>query len=417
MKVVSTTKRTAESIGWGIVLTATFALAAGTFAQAPPRLARVTRIDGATFDAGLVQCCSNETAIFSSPSGDTRVTLDELSTVRFSTVNVLAPGSAVFHLADGGRLSGELSGGDAQSLTAKAIGDAELRLPFSTLAGVQLVPAEGFEKSNELFEAALAARFPGQDVLVTRGPDEMKSLRGRMETLGATSGSFVFGDKSRTFQNEKIFGVVFAKGTGKNPAFPATVELLDGGEFSGRIESADATHVRIQASFGTTLELGVDRIARLLFRSPRVTYLSDLTPVTERTDGRMHRPWAWRRDRSVTNAALSIDGRSFDRGLGMHARTELEYELDSGYEFFVATIGIDDAARPSGSVLFRVLGDAKSLFESEVLTGGDPPKDVRVEVKGIKKLTLIADYGDELDLSDHADWGGARLIKGGGRTP
>ena len=393
------------------------AFVSAAHAQDPGRLARVTTIDGTAFDANLTVCCSGDAAIFSSPSGDTTVTLDELSSIRFPTTLERASASTVFHLADGGRLFGELSDGDAQSLTVKAIGDTLLRLPFSSLAGVQLVPAEGFERSNELFESSLTARLPGQDVLVTRGPDEVKSLRGRIDTFGPTNGSFVFSDKSRTFQNEKVFGVVFAKGAGKSAAFPATVELLDGGEFSGRIESADAAHVRIQASFGTALEVGVDRIARLLFRSPRVTYLSDLTPVRERTDGRMHRPWAWRRDRSVTNTALSINGRAFDRGLGMHARTELEYELDPGHEFFVATVGIDDNARPSGTVLFRVLGDGKTLFESDVLTGGTPSKEIRVEIKGVKKLTLIADYGDELDLADHADWGGARLIRGGGRTP
>lgn len=417
MRAFSRNQRAATSGRRGVALIAVAAIAGAARGQESSPPARVTRIDGTAFDAALTHCCSNDALVFSSKSGDVTVTLDELSSVRFPTAAEPASASTVFHLADGGRLYGELSDGDAQSLTVKTIDDTGLRLPFSSLAGVRFVRAEGFEKSIELFESALTARLPGQDVLVTRGPDEVKTLRGRIETIGATSGSFVFSDRSRTFQNEKIFGVVFAKGPGESAAFPATVELLDGSEFSGRIESAGTTSVRIQASFGTTLEIDMDRIARLLFRSPRVTHLSDLTPSAERAEGRMHRPWVWRRDRSVTNAALSIDGRSFDRGLGMHARTELEYELESGNEFFVAAIGIDDAARPSGSVLFRVLGDGKPLFQSEILTGGDPPQDIRVELKGVKRLTLIADYGDELDLADHADWGGARLIQSGGRTP
>jgi hypothetical protein len=101
----------------------------------------------------------------------------------------------------------------------------------------------------------------------------------------------------------------------------------------------------------------------------------------------------------------------FDKGLGVHSRTELDYQLDRAYESLVATIGIDDAVRPRGSVVFRVLGDGKVLFDSGVLTGKDPPRDVNVNVVGVSLLTLVVDYGDELDLSDQADWGGARLLK------
>ena len=106
-----------------------------------------------------------------------------------------------------------------------------------------------------------------------------------------------------------------------------------------------------------------------------------------------------------------MGGRVFDNGLGVHSRTELDYQLDRGYESLVATIGIDDAVRPAGSVVFRVLGDGKVLLDSGVVTGKDPPRDVNVNVVGVSTLTLVVDYGDELDLSDQADWGGARLLK------
>jgi hypothetical protein len=61
--------------------------------------------------------------------------------------------------------------------------------------------------------------------------------------------------------------------------------------------------------------------------------------------------------------------------------------------------------------VFRVLGDGKVVFDSGVLTGKDPPRDMKVDMMGVNILTLVVDYGDELDLSDQADWGGARLLK------
>jgi len=114
---------------------------------------------------------------------------------------------------------------------------------------------------------------------------------------------------------------------------------------------------------------------------------------------------------------LAIAGRRFESGLGVHSRTELTYEIGGEYETFVATIGLDDAVRPRGSVVFRVLGSeilaqaATVLFDSGAVTGADPPRDVMVDVSGVRLLTLVVDYGDDLDLADAAVWGDARLLK------
>jgi hypothetical protein len=118
-----------------------------------------------------------------------------------------------------------------------------------------------------------------------------------------------------------------------------------------------------------------------------------------------------RKDRSASAKSLSIAGRVFDKGLGVHSRTELSYQIAGDYESFVATIGIDDAVRPRGSVVFRVSGDGRELFDSGEVRGSDPPRDIQVDVKDVKSLTLAVDYGEALDVSDHANWGGARLLK------
>ena len=101
----------------------------------------------------------------------------------------------------------------------------------------------------------------------------------------------------------------------------------------------------------------------------------------------------------------------FEKGLGVHSRTELAYDLAGAYTTFAATIGIDDAVRPRGSVVFRVLGDGIVLFDSEVLHGYEQPRELTADVTGIQRLTLVVDYGGESDLADHADWGAARLIR------
>ncbi len=369
------------------------------------------RVDGTMVQGEWAGCPDASSVSIQAAEGSTRITFDDLARLSFEAQSKPPGGQVVFYLADGGRLYGELVGGASDAaLTRTALGDG-IPLSFQSLAGIQWVRGEEFAKAEGLFQSALQARLPAQDVLIIRDPDDAKSVRGRLETLDAERGTFAFGERTRAFQTDKIYGVVFAVGAVKKAAFPVTVELADGSVVSGSLERADAERLAIATSVGPTVEMKVAEVVNLLMRSPRVVYLSDLTPTGERTEGMLHRPWPVRRDRSVSARPLSIGGRVFDKGLGVHSRTELDYSLDRVYESLVATIGIDDAVRPAGSVVFRVLGDRKVLLDSGVLTGKDPPRDVNVNVVGVSLLTLVVDYGDELDLSDQADWGGARLLK------
>jgi hypothetical protein len=386
---------------------------------APLRAATVQalRVDGTTVQGEWAGCPDATSVSIRTAAGMERIAFDDLARVSFECPARPSDGTIVFHLADGGRLYGQLVGDAPEAVVTRTVlGDA-VPIAFDRLAAIQFVRGSvALAKAEELFEAALKARLPAQDVLITRGPEDTKSLRGRLETLDAESGSFAFADKPRTFQTDKIYAIVFATGANMQAVFPVTVELSDGSVVSGAIERADAESVKIATSVGPVLDLKVGEVMSLRVRSPRVLYVSDLTPTAERTEGMLHRPWPVRKDRSVSAAPLSMAGRAFDKGLGVHSKTELDYPIGGAYESLVATIGIDDAVRPSGSVVFRVLGDGKVLFDGGVLTGQDPPRDVKVDVTGVNTLTLVVDYGDGLDLSDHVDWGGVRLLKPAARS-
>jgi hypothetical protein len=55
---------------------------------------------------------------------------------------------------------------------------------------------------------------------------------------------------------------------------------------------------------------------------------------------------------NFAGAALSLEGRRFEDGIGTHAASEVVYEIPEGYQRFTATVGLDGAA--VGSVQFRV---------------------------------------------------------------
>ena len=116
------------------------------------------------------------------------------------------------------------------------------------------------------------------------------------------------------------------------------------------------------------------------------------------------------KDRSVDGAPLSIGGVKFARGIGTHANSTFVLGLAGNGQTFTAAVGVDDEkGKGLGSVVFKVLGDGKVLWESPVLRGGDPAKPVSVPLAGLKTLSLIVeDGGDGVD-SDHADWADAQI--------
>jgi alpha-galactosidase len=114
-------------------------------------------------------------------------------------------------------------------------------------------------------------------------------------------------------------------------------------------------------------------------------------------------------NKSVDNHPLFIDGKRSEHGFGTHANSSLRVELGGKGERFTATVGVDDEVGQRGSVVFRVAGDGRILWESGVLRGGDPAKEVSVDLHGINKLSLLVGDADDDINYDHADWADAKI--------
>lgn len=365
--------------------------------------------------------------------------LDSWMSIEFPRHAGKSPSGLEIRLADGGVLWGEIVGATEDAVDISSALGESLRIKLEAIAGVRFADAEGFPRAAELYASALHDRLAGQDTMVTRSGTDPKALRGRVVAmLGADAaagddgdgddgsaqdgrrGRFLVGGRERTFAWDKMFGVVFAAGAGKPPASACTMRLVDGSEVGGAIVTADAERLTLKASIGVEVSLPLSLVQRISVRSERVVFLSDLTPVEEQAEGLLSRPWPMQRDRSVSGGTISMQGRAFPRGIGVRAKTSLTYELNGAFECFAATIGIDDAVRPRGNVVFRVLGDGATVFDSGAVSGRDGSRDVTTTVAGVRRLTLEVDFGEALDLSDHADWGAARVLRvgdGGCGTP
>lgn len=175
-------------------------------------------------------------------------------------------------------------------------------------------------------------------------------------------------------------------------------QWLDGGMNRQRTISApehDTAYIAIYEDISSTL-----------------TFLSDLLPSNAPP------PNGWgpiEKDTSNGEAAagdgvpMAIGGVRYSRGLGVHAFSDVRYDLGGSYSRFLSDVGLDDETGNGGSVIFQVFGDGVPLYNSGVLSGSDVRRQVDVNIAGVNELQLLVTNAGDGDGLDHADWANARL--------
>jgi hypothetical protein len=139
--------------------------------------------------------------------------------------------------------------------------------------------------------------------------------------------------------------------------------------------------------------------------------LSDLKPgKVEETPFFGHR-LPWRRNVNLTGEPLRMNGLAYDRGLAVHSRCILTYDLNGHYSTFEALVGFDDAVKGKGRVDCRVVADGKELFVNPDLRADGPPVKLKLPVAGAEQLRLVVDFGRGQDTGDRMIWANARLYR------
>jgi alpha-galactosidase len=106
---------------------------------------------------------------------------------------------------------------------------------------------------------------------------------------------------------------------------------------------------------------------------------------------------------------MKLRGKSYVKGLGVHAPSALRYRLGGGCTRFTAEVGVDDEIAPRGSVVFQVWADGKLLRETPVLTPASPIIPLDIDVTGYRELRLVVTKGGDDESADHGDWAAALL--------
>jgi NPCBM/NEW2 domain len=190
-----------------------------------------------------------------------------------------------------------------------------------------------------------------------------------------------------------------------------TFTLAGGIVVSGRWTTLEADTWKVETPWGQVLKLPAADVRSVRFRGGQMTYLSDLVPSQVEETPYFGRRTPYRKDLSLSGEPLKVDNRTFDKGLAVHSRSALTYDLDRRYTTFETLVGFDDASKKKGRVDCRVFADGKEIYARPDLRADAPPVRLSLPVAGAEQLRLVIDFGPDEDTGDRVIWAEARLYR------
>lgn len=383
-----------------------------TAAQGADCVVRVTLLDGSSV-AGVFERIERQSIYLIVEGESEALALDDINDLDFGGTRrgAATTNACQVQLAGGGSIAGSVGAAADGGLLLRSPLLGELTIPFDRAATVRFNVTDANEQAAEaLFTERAADRLRAQDVLITRD-ESPKALRGTLVEFGPSASRFVYNDRERTLQTDKILGVVLADtGAGAPRDHNARIVLTHDQSLRCRITASTDDALIVDAGFAKPVTVPLGGIVRIELESSRVAYLSDMSFASRKYAGVVQSDRTIRMDRSVANQTMRLDGQVYAKGVGMQAGGEIVYDLDEAYESLAATIGIDDEAGDAGSVVFRVLIDGEEVIAKR-LNARDKPVDIVAPLAGARRVTLIADDAGDTDVADWADWALIRLIR------
>ena len=172
--------------------------------------------------------------------------------------------------------------------------------------------------------------------------------------------------------------------------------------------------VEIKDPGGKDRKASADTIASIDIVGGRVVFLTELDPAKDEQTSFMGTQWATQVNKNVLGEAMVVGKKTYSRGLGVHTKSDLVYELDGSFETLKLQVGMDDSAAPQGSADVAVVLDGKVLWESKGMKAGAASEELALPVAGGKRLELRANPalgGGKIDVLGRVDWLNVALIR------
>lgn len=281
-----------------------------------------------------------------------------------------------------------------------------LALPIDALRSVRFDPTTPHPE----FDKAQLAPAADADRAFLQVDGKTDSVTGLVTGLTADQLTIQIEGQDRALPRAAVLGIVLAQPQAATEPARCVIELRDGSRLAGTLSELADDRARMTLPGGGPVEFAWSAAAKVLVRSSRVEFLSDLKPTAVEETALVTLPRPWQRDRNAMGKPLVLGGRTFEKGIGVHARSSLTFKNEGQFDELAAVIGLDGQSGDRGDCIFVILGDGERLFTRR-MTGHDRPHELSLDINGTKEITLVVEPGEGLDLGDVADWADARLVK------
>ncbi|MBI3463874.1 MAG: NPCBM/NEW2 domain-containing protein, partial [Planctomycetes bacterium] len=322
------------------------------------------------------------------------------------------PARVTMHLEAGDRVRGELLELTKELIKLRTAWSSEMEIPLLGVLGVEFGSSPAAD-AKQRFQEHL--HKPGtEDTALVRGQDQaITAVSGKLEGLADGKVRFAYEGEIRSINQPRLIGLVFAA----HPTTPRGVEpyqifqFTSGDKLSGSWTAIDGESLELLTPWNRRERVPAAAVSEVSFRNGKMVYLSDLEPATVEEVPYFGRLLTYRRDQNLFGQPLKMKGKTYAKGLAVHSRCTLSYQIDGRFATFKCLAGFDDSAGGRGRVLCRVLGDGKELFVEKDLRGDQEPRPVEVTIADVKQLTLEVDFGEAEDTGDRVIWADPQLFR------
>jgi len=400
---------------------------------AGPNEVTVTPLRGEPVSGRLLALSEQQVQV-EAAGGPQTFAAQQLQTLQFSPSSPppadIAESSIAVRLVDGSTLSANAFRVAKGQATAEMPPAAKVEFPARLIHSVRLVKQDAVVQKQwqEILERAATG-----DMLVVRkmtagggaGGTEatavaLDHLQGILRDVSDEAVAFEFDGQRLDVPRKKVEGVVYIHPPGALPAALCRVADASGSTWNVRSLRWDNGSLQLVTAAGVQTVLPAAGPTKIDYSTGSLAYLSDLPPEVSEWQpyiesvavaDALTRWFQPRSNSSIYGGPLMLDGQSYDRGLSLHSRTLVAYRLTEDYQHLLATVGIEDRFRSTGNVRLVISGDKGPLFE-KMIRGRDEPLELDVDVRGVRRLQILVDYGDDQsDAGDHLNLCNARLTK------
>jgi len=388
-----------------------------TLISAPPEV-QVRTLDGQVH-TGTLTTLTEQTVGLQTGTGPVSVPLERVAELTPKTPPSAKPTPSVWvQLVDGCKVAVQdflLQDGKVQLRPAGS--ERSLECTRRDVAWVRLQPET--ETLGAAWKRLLESKTD-TDVLVLRTDQALDYHRGVIHGVSAETVQFELDRERIPVKRTRVFGLIFRQPEGRS--LPAPVGILhdtSGSQWEVQKLVLEGQMLRWTSPAGLTGSTPLEDLLRLDFSEGKIVYLSDLEPESVRwtpffgpaeTPASQVEFFAPRKDRALEPRPIQLGGKKYAKGLAIHSRTEMVYRLPRPFRRLQAVVGIDDQIRPSGHVQLVIRGDDKVLLD-QAISGDQPPKPIDLDISGVRRLVILVDFGQDMDIGDHLLLGDIKLVQ------